>query len=696
MSRSYYIPAALLRVVLFFILGIIVQYHFSFFSEYLHVFFIVLLVLFVFLIIIYFLFSDRYGLRIVFGLLVCLFFFVLGMSRIQQHLYLQNILLHDDRQQPVVGYLTERPVRRTASFSAIYQVTHIRKEGQWHRRSAKIQLIFPVADSLMLPQTGMRFLCLADRHPIPDNAIKGMFDYKKNCSVKGIVQSAFVSHRQCVPVENTFFQRIRKKIINSRYRLCNVLQQQITDDRVVQVASAMLLACRSDLDADTKSLFSSSGAMHILAVSGLHIGILFLLLSFLLNALPAHRYTRLVNSLVIMLFLWIYVMLIGFPASATRAVLMFSFVSSGKLFSRKVHTMHSVIASAFFILLANPLLIADVGFQLSYAAVISIILFYPLLFSLSQPGNILFRYLWSLVCLSVSAQLGVAPLVIYYFHMFPLYFLLTNLVVVPAAFLMLCLALAFFLFSWWPVLSVLLAWFLTITIQAVFAFLHLINDLPSALISDIRITEFELVAIVSLILISYFLFRRFNYGVLCVFFSVLGFFLLADIYDKYRIAKQKYIYFHKEKNCLALDFICGKNSVVLTHGGICEVLDKKIAAHHFYAGVTNTCSGIVDDTSHYAFSFVKIYTCRKNVYVDFLGKRLVWLLEVESFSDEIIEVFQPYGIILSVKDIANIAQNADYEYIIKYAIVFPEDVTKAASFSERIDCHMPERKAIKR
>lgn len=175
--------------------------------------------------------------------------------------------------------------------------------------------------------------------------------------------------------------------------------------------------------------YSKTGTMHVLSVSGMHVGIVFLVLSFLFKPLDKFHALSYFRIFLIVPAIWFYAMISGFSSPVCRAALMISLVVIGKVLHRNLNSYHIIAISAFFLLLYNPFFLFDVGFQLSYLAVFGLVYFHPKLYQLFHFHNKIFDYLWSYCALSIAAQLATFPLGLYYFHQFPLYFLLSNLLI---------------------------------------------------------------------------------------------------------------------------------------------------------------------------------------------------------------------------------------------------------------------------
>ena len=244
--------------------------------------------------------------------------------------------------------------------------------------------------------------------------------------------------------EPSFVSRLDRSktyFLAQRAKLLDRLSESGVDGSVYAVVAAMTLGDKSQLTKELRDTYAVSGASHILALSGLHLGIIYTLLSLLLS----RRRWQVISQVVIIVCIWLFVFLVGMSASVVRSAVMITVYALLSLGHRDKMSVNTLAFAAIVMLLFNPKSLFDVGFQLSFMAVLAILLFYPLFESVwSQQflfGHRLFRWLWTTLAVSCAAQIGVAPLIAYYFGRFSCYFLLTNLVVVPAATLILYLSL---------------------------------------------------------------------------------------------------------------------------------------------------------------------------------------------------------------------------------------------------------------
>lgn len=297
-------------------------------------------------------------------------------------------------------------------------------------------------------------------------------------------------------------QRVRLSLMRLRERLASQLAEVIPDNDQLAVVAAMTLGEKSSLSRSLRDQYSISGAAHVLALSGLHLTIVFSLLTFLFRGFRWRRYAELFALVAV----WLFALLVGFSPSVVRASTMLTICTVVALFGRRAFSLNTLSFAAIVMLVANPLSLWDVGFQLSFLAVLGILLFcrplYRVLSSCmprtAHRQNFAGRCcrwlaLWGLgmVAVSISTQLTTAPLVAYHFGRFSCYFLLTNLVVIPLVFIILCLAFAFFVFSFFRPLQLVVAKALTLSTCCLNWVLTTIASWPGSSIEGIHISVLQ-------------------------------------------------------------------------------------------------------------------------------------------------------------------------------------------------------------
>ena len=253
------------------------------------------------------------------------------------------------------------------------------------------------------------------------------FNYKRYMERKGVFGRVEVIAFSIVKNNTVDFMGDIEKM---RSHLTAVINQNFNRESDA-LLNTLLLGKRSDLDENIYQQYVDAGAVHILAISGLHVGIITAILLLLLQKMPNLGFYRPLRYFILLAGLWTFALIAGASPSVLRATIMFSFVGLGTLIRRKQGRFDALMLSMLFLLLINPYYLYDVGFQLSYAAVFSIMKFYPVMRKWWQPENKYLQWIWSLFLVGLSAQIVVLPISLYYFHQFPILFFVSNLVVVP-------------------------------------------------------------------------------------------------------------------------------------------------------------------------------------------------------------------------------------------------------------------------
>ncbi|MDR1632815.1 MAG: ComEC/Rec2 family competence protein [Dysgonamonadaceae bacterium] len=323
----------------------------------------------------------------------------------------------------------------------------------------------------------------------------------------GIAARAFAGKNHWKKLDNYGKQRfnLRFEALKRRRILLNRLREIIPGEKSFAVGAALLLGYTRDLDKDIRQTFVATGASHILSISGLHFSIIYGILYFLFSFLGNHKKGRILRQAIILPLLWFFVFLTGMGPSVIRAAVMISLWGVGNAFLYKPFTINTVGAAAFFMLLYNPFNLYDVGFQLSFSAVMSIILINKHLVKLYESRNPMIQYIWELSCVSTSAQLGTAPLSMYYFHQFPLLFLVTNIFAIPMTAIILCLIPLSLLLQCFPVNNWGLMWPVNQSLTWFILGLEKIEEIPNQLINSIFLNKLDVICITCYVILFFLL-----------------------------------------------------------------------------------------------------------------------------------------------------------------------------------------------
>lgn len=351
------------------------------------------------------------------------------------------------------GYLAEvqrYDVLKEHSSENLLAVIGIKAGSGW-RTQESLVLVYHQRKEPLVP--GQVIWVDKNPEPLAPPSFPNEFDYKGYLASKGIHFRQFLGKNlQVVPLSHAFQPKFILEYL--RHYFAQVIARYVHRPESKQIALALLLGQKESLGKEVKQAYSATGTQHILAVSGLHVGIIYSLLLLPLTYVkqkgPILRKTYL---FLVLGLIWIYALMTGFSPSVVRAVVMFSLVTLGQMRTRKPSIWNILSFSALLMLVLDPGVQTDLGFQLSYLAVAGIVGLQPIILQIWSPSNRVLEYIWQMTSVTLAAQLITSPLTIHYFHAFPTYFLLANLLIVPISYLILCVGVPFLLLAWIPFLG---------------------------------------------------------------------------------------------------------------------------------------------------------------------------------------------------------------------------------------------------
>jgi competence protein ComEC len=386
----------------------------------------------------------------------------------------------------VSGYAQEKE----KSWKVTADITEI-KDSVWTHAEGKVVLYFPKQHFTTAFNYGDVLLIKGKPHLVPSPANPGEFDFKKYLSYNNTFNQHFIKKAIVIFEGNKPANIVKYYALRTRIWAQNALNTHLTDQQSRGIASALILGITDGLDNELLSAYSATGSMHILAVSGLHISIIYLIIVFVLKGFVKDKKSSWVLALISLTLLWCYAFITGLSPSVLRAVTMFSFLAVARSTSRTTNIYNTLAASGFCLLMFDPFLIMSVGFQLSYLAVIGIVYIEPLMANWIEPRSWLMNEVWKITRVSIAAQLATMSLGLLYFHQFPNYFLLSNLIAIPLSFVVLILGLALIAFSFIPVVAHFLGVVVELGIKSMNAVIEGIEWLPYSVVDNIHITNFQ-------------------------------------------------------------------------------------------------------------------------------------------------------------------------------------------------------------
>lgn len=451
-----------------------------------------------------------YQLKWLGGSLMSLILLLAGWISVIQHNDLNKVdhFSKSTAQQYLLVRINNEPVLKNGSVRFNAKVEQQVNNNQ--RSITSGNLLISIKDSAATQlKYGDELLVPASYNLVDPPFNPAEFNYKKYLAYQNIYHQVFLYPKQYVVVNNNVGNPVIAYALQSRQNLVQKLKVNMHDTTAIAVASTLVLGYKADLSNDILQAYSKTGTIHVLSVSGAHVAILFLLLNYLLGFLDGRKYGKLLKAIIIVTIIWYYALLTGFSPAVCRAAVMLSLIIMGKTYNRYINTLNILAISAFFLLLYNPYYITDVGFQLSYLAVAGLVVFQPIVYDLIKVNNKWMDKLWALCSISIAAQVITFPLSAYYFHQFPVYFLMSNLVIALPVMLIMYTGLVYLLLPEIPFISNALGFMLEQAILWMNKALTIIEHSPLASIGKIWLTTFEyLLLYVIIICLFYFLFDK--------------------------------------------------------------------------------------------------------------------------------------------------------------------------------------------
>lgn len=343
------------------------------------------------------------------------------------------------------------------------------------------------------------------------------------------------------------------QITQWRLHFVEVLHTYLPKSTDFSVASALILGYKDEMDTEVKAAYAATGATHVLAVSGLHVGLIVWITLYFLNLVRWYgKLWRGLKMAILMTIIGVFVLITGAPPSVLRAALLFSIVLIGKEYFRTVNIFNPLATSALVLLIYDPYLILDIGFQLSYLAMMGILYLQPRIYNWWIPDNKVVNYFWQLLSVSLAAQIATLPISLYYFHQIPLYFWLSGLVVIPAATVILILGIILFICSFCSiVLAKYVGILLGLVITMVNTCIFFLEQLPYHLIEGIWLSIAAVVLLYFCVIAFVITWQKRSFKWMQVGLSTLVFFSLYQAYRNYEVYFQRrLVIYHAAKNSL--------------------------------------------------------------------------------------------------------------------------------------------------
>lgn len=390
------------------------------------------------------------------------------------------------------------------------------------------------------------------------------FNFKKYLWYKKVYHQSFINELEIKKIGHNKGNFLKAFAIKFCLQQVQKFKIYITNKEAYSVASILILGYKTDLSTDLLQTYSKTGTIHILSVSGMHVAIIAIFLEFLLQFLNRKRILKICKVVLIISMVWFYALVAGLQPSVERSAIMISFFILGKLLFQQVNTFNILAVSALLILLHNPFAITDIGFQLSFIAVAGLLYFQPKIYGLLYFDNPILNSIWKYISVSLAAQLATAAISIYYFHQFPVYFIISNLFIAIPATLIMYIGIIFLVFPW----PMLVMQYLSKALENCILFanngLKLIENLPLASINQLQLSLIE-IALFYVIILSFlkaYESKKIKFVAVSILASLV--FIISITFAHLKFNKQnKLLFFSLRKNA-AMVYIKGHSAVLLS------------------------------------------------------------------------------------------------------------------------------------
>jgi len=488
--------------------------------------------------------------------------------------------------------------------------------------TGKILLYLPKDSLIAKLRYGDRLFLSAAPVEIPAAGNPGAFDYRRYLGFQQVYRQVFVKPGQWLKTGEPQVQEWRRSIFQLREQVLEVLRRNVSGGpQITGIAEALLIGYKDDLDQNLVQDYSKTGVIHIIAISGLHLGLIYAVMNYLLGLIPFLNRRKWMHAILIIAGLWIFSLLSGASASVLRSAVMLTCIISGKAIQRSMPVYNALAASALLLLCYQPFFLWDVGFQLSYLAVIGIVWLQKPLQRLLYIPHKPIRSIWEMFCVTLAAQVFTTPVCLYYFHQFPNFFFISNLLAVPLSTLILFAELLLLMVAWLTPVALIVGKMVGWGIELMNAIIGFISRLPYAYTDNV-VTTFTGTLLWYVLIFSVLKtiqIKKKNW----ILFS--GLMLYACVLQSAAIQllarNQKRIVVYHSPRYMAADFIMGKHYLFLGD----SALDKNELLRNYVLRPSRIFWGATS-----ALSSADAFKPEKVIY-GFCGKRLAIISDERNF-----------------------------------------------------------------
>lgn len=508
-----------------------------------------------------------YRFRWINGLVVNSIMLVIGWA-ITSSTFLQNQPHHFSAVQSessvYIARVIEQPITKQKSIKVLLKVNEIRDPSTSCETDGKL-LCYIKRDSLFEPPQYGDVIVFHERPGLPEKpGNPGEFDYAAYLANQGIFHTVYLSHEDYKVLSTGKGNTLKSFALNTRTEFLNLLKENGLKGKELSVAAALLAGYDDLLDADQRREYSGAGVVHILSVSGLHVGVIFLLAEFVFSFLRKRRSMAVLKPILIILVIWLYALITGMAPPVLRASLMFTLIILGRAAQQQSNTFNTLALAAFILLILDPRLLFNVGFQLSFSAVVGIVAFQPSIRRLWKPINPIVKYSWDLITVSLAAQVFTAPLAVGYFHQFPDYFIISNLIAIPLSGIIIYTGLLLLFTSFIPFAGYIISLILIYQLKLLNVSVSYIEHLPGAVWDNIYLPGYGVILVIIFLVSLFYWIAYYRKALFYISLVSLLLVVFSGVIRDIEINNQHMIVFHKVNRHPVISFINGKGHTVLT------------------------------------------------------------------------------------------------------------------------------------
>lgn len=402
-----------------------------------------------------------------------------------------HLIHHHGAIRYYTALVNSYPGKGDKTWKQLVEIRSVYSEGGWRKASGKVILYLDREGYDEPFAYGALLFVKSGPHPVAGPSNPHEFDYRRFLALRQIHHQHYLRADDAFLIGSDPSGIVTRISLAARGRAVALFRRFVPGEQERMVASALILGESDALDDELYNAYSAAGTMHVLAVSGLHVGIIYSMIIFVFGGVKRFPGGKVCLALISIVMLWGYALVTGLSPSVLRATLMFSFVTMAGPWGRRSNIYNTFGVSAFALLLVNPSLIFSVGFQLSYAAVFGIVYFYPRLVKIWRPPAWLTKKMWEMSCVSVAAQLATFPIALFYFHQFPVYFLLANFLAIPLSFGILVVGISLLMVSVWVPLASFIGYVLYYLVLALNQTVVFTASLPFGVVDGVYISPLQ-------------------------------------------------------------------------------------------------------------------------------------------------------------------------------------------------------------